>query len=148
VRDLQPTFAVVHVLDGQRTADLFDKPPKQHKQVLLWIGDYLKLISSAIPITKLKGIQSDARAEQMGPEMKDVGFTCAVSEFDGVESDVLKLVQTIRFGDLGIEALAAELPASLLHGNVVDDIVARCELAAIGTADIWRSSVLDSIHSH
>jgi hypothetical protein len=148
IRDLQPKLAVLHMFDGQGTADFLDQSPKQHQQIFLWITDYLKLISSGMPAAKLKGIQRDTRAEQTGPEMKHMGFTCAVSEFDGIEADVLKLAQTIRFGDLGIYALVAELPVPILNGAVVDDIVARCELAAIGTADLLRWSVLDSIHSH
>jgi hypothetical protein len=102
IRDLQPKLAGLHVLDGQGAADFLDQLPKQHQPIVLWITDYLKLISSGIPIAKLKGIQCDAWAEQTGPEMKRMGFACAVSEFDGIEPDVLELVQTIRFGDLGI----------------------------------------------
>jgi hypothetical protein len=82
IRDLQPKLAVLHVSDGQGAADLFDQPPKQHQQISLWITDYLKLISSGMSVAKFKGIQGNAWAEQTGPEMKHMGFTCAVSECD------------------------------------------------------------------
>ena len=104
----------------------------------MWLTDYLKLISGGIPVVKFEGIQGDARAEQTGPEMKHVGFTGAVSEFDGIEADVLKLVQTIRLGDLGIQTLVAEFPVPILNGTVVDDIVVRRDLAAGGTAGLIR----------
>jgi hypothetical protein len=79
IRDLQSKLAVLHVFNRQGAADLFDQSPKQHQQIVLWITDYLKLISSGLPVAKLKGIQSDAWAEQTGSEMKHMGFTCAVS---------------------------------------------------------------------
>jgi hypothetical protein len=91
-----------------------------------------------MPVAKLKGIQRDARAEQTSPEMKHVGFTRAVSDFDWFEPDMFKLVQTIRLGDLGIQALVAELPVPILNGTVVDEIVVRCDLAAGGTAGLIR----------
>jgi|ERR1035437_4600467 hypothetical protein len=104
----------------------------------MWIADYLKLISAGMPVAQLKGIQRDARAEQTRPEMKHVGFTGAVSDFDGIESDVLKLVQTVGFGNLRIEALIAELPVPIFNGTAVDDIVVPCDLAAGGTAGLIR----------
>lgn len=64
------------------------------------------------------------------------------------QSPFPKFVQTIRLGDLGIKALVAELPVTILNGTVVDYIVARCQLAASGTADLLSLSVLGSIHSH
>ena len=44
---------------------------------------------------------------------------------------MLKLVQAIRLGDLGIQASAANLLVAFVDGAVVDDIVARRDLAAI-----------------
>jgi len=70
--------------------------------------------------------------------MKHVGFAGAVSDFDGIEPDVLKLVQTIRLGDLGIQALVADLPVPILNGTVVDDIVVRRDLAAGSAAGLIR----------
>lgn len=66
-----------------------------------------------------------------------MSYTCAVSEFDGIDPDVLKLIQAIRFGDLGIEASAANLRVALLNGAEVDDVVARRDLAATCTADLF-----------
>ena len=70
--------------------------PEQRQQIVLRLTDHLKLIASRISIEKLEWIQSNARTKQMGPEMKQMGYPCAVSEFDGIESDVLDLIQTIR----------------------------------------------------
>jgi len=100
------------------------------------ITDHLKLITSQMPVAKLECIESNACAEQMRPEMKHVDFSGAVSEFEWFELHVLKLIQTIRFGDLGVEALAAELAVTSLNGTRVDDIVAVCDLPAIGTTDL------------
>ena len=97
-------------------------------------------------IANLERIQSDSRPEQAGPEMKQVGFAVAVREFDRREFGVLEPVQTIRFSDLGIEALGTKLPITRLYGTVVDDIVVRHGTAATLAAGLLRSSDLHLIH--
>jgi len=82
----------------------------------------------------------------MSPEMKFVGIPFAVGKLDGVEFEMLKIVQTIRLGNLDVETSAANLAVALLNRTVVDDIVAGRELVAVGAAGLLRSSDLSVIH--
>jgi hypothetical protein len=56
--------------------------------------------------------------------MELMGFPRAVSQPDGFEFDMFKIIQTTVSGYFRVEALAAKLLAPLIHGAVIDDIVA------------------------
>src|SRR6266852_6762581 len=105
-------------------------------------------MAGPVSVAKLEGVQSDACTEQIGPKMKIVRLPCAINEPDRFEVDVLKFVQATQLGGLGVGASAAKSPISLLDGNIVDDIVARCDLTATATTDLFLWSDLASIHFH
>jgi hypothetical protein len=79
--------------------------------------------------------------------MKHMGFPYAVNKLNGIEFEMLKIVQTIRLGNLDIEVSAANLAGTLPNRTAADDIVARCDFVEVGTADLLRSSELGVIHS-
>lgn len=107
-----------------------------------------KLISTGISVSKLKGIQRDACAEQMGPKVKVVGLPCAIRKPDRFKTEVLELVEAVQLGNLGVKTSAAKLAVPFLHGTEVDDGVARRDLTARVTTGFLGSSGLDSIHFH
>jgi len=75
-----------------------------------------------------------------------MGLAVAVHDFDRCEVGVLKPIQTIGFGDLGVEAFGTKLPITRVYGTIVDDVViGHCAAAAFATG-LLRSSDLHLIH--
>ncbi len=96
---------------------------------------------------KFERIQRNARTELTGLEIEHVGSPCAVNQLDGIKFEMLKIVQTIRLGNLDVEAAAANLAVALSNRSLVDDIVGRCGFVAVGTADLLGPSELYVIHN-
>ena len=59
------------------------------------MADHLELVALRVSVAKLNGIQSDPRSEQTGAKMELMGFPRAVSQPDGFEFDVFKIIQTV-----------------------------------------------------
>jgi hypothetical protein len=110
--------------------------PKQHEEIILWITDDLELVARWKSIAKLEGIESDTRPEQIGAKVEFVDFGCAINETYWFELDVFESLQPRCLGHFRVEALEANLPVSVFHRAVVDDLVARCDLATTGAANL------------
>ena len=122
---------VREVLDGKHSAHFLDQPTQKTEQIVFRIADYLKPIAGWVAFPKLKGIQSDDAFKQACLEMELVRFTGAVGKPNGIEPEVFKIFQTVQLSDLRVEASAAKLSISTIHGTVTDKIVAGRDLATL-----------------
>ena len=57
--------------------------------------DDLELVARRMPVSKLEGIKSDSRPEQMDTEMEFVEFSCAISKTHRFELGVFESFQPI-----------------------------------------------------
>jgi hypothetical protein len=135
------------MFDGQGAPDLRDQSPEQHKQIVRRITDDLEMIAGRRAIAKLEGVESDPRAEKVGAKMKFVNLPGAVGETHRLELGMFESLESGRPSHFSVEALAAETSVSALYGSVVDDIVARCGLAAT-VAYLFAQLELSWVHFH
>jgi len=97
-------------------------------------------------ITKLEGVDGDTRPKQISAEVKFVDFAGAICQTDWFEPDVFESLQPYRLGHFLVEALVANLLVSLFHRTVVDNFVARGDLATTGTVNSLLSSGIGWAH--
>ena len=110
--------------------------PSRHEQIILRITDDLELVARRKSVAKLEGIESDTRPEQIGAKVEFVDFACAIRETYRFELGVFESLQSHCLGHFRVEALEANLPVSVFHRAVVDNLVARCDLATTGATDL------------
>src|SRR5208283_203110 len=101
-----------------------------------WITDDLELVARWKSVAKLEGINSDSGPKQIGAEVEFVDFACTIGETYRFELDVFESHQVHCLGHFLVEALKANLSVSVFHRAVVDNLVARCDLATTGAADL------------
>ena len=145
--DLQAMFLVGEMFRGEGAADPLDQAAKQHEQIVFRISDNLEPVAGRMFVTKFEAVEGYPRSEQMRAKVKLVELAVAIGEADRSELGVFKIQPTLP-GYLLVKALAAKLFISLLYGAIVDDVVARCDLATSTATNLVFLRELASIHIH
>src|ERR1035441_103408 len=148
VPDLQSRLTIHEMFDRQDAPDLRDQSPEQHKLIVRRITDDLEMIAGWRAVANLEGVDSDPGPEQVGAKVKFVYLPGAVGEAHWLELGMFESLQSGRLSHLSVEALAAEASVSALNGSVVDDIVARCGLAATVATYLLAQRELSWVHLH
>jgi hypothetical protein len=130
VSNLQPLIALHQILDGKAATHSLDQPSQQRDQFNFRVVDDLELISDRLSALDLEYVHGDHRTRQTRPKMELVLLAGAVGHHDRFEPKILEALQAPRACYLGVKALVAKLPVTVLSGAAIHDIVAGYFAAA------------------
>lgn len=85
-----------------------DQLAEQFKQVVLRITAELELIAGRAAIVKLERFEADKRAQQARLKVKSVGLAGAIRDFNGLQTNVFEIDQSLPLRYLGVEASRAK----------------------------------------